>query len=69
MIQSFENMSPFRSISIKDLEKFYDCSHVTAVARKKELQAATKRFKVRVYDLANYECVSCLEVFKTIQAV
>ena len=61
--------SPFSKLSIKDLELFYDCSHGTAIARKKELRAASGRSSVRIYDLAAYECISCLEVFKTIRVV
>ena len=62
-------MSPFRSVSIKDLMKFYDCSKQTAVMRKKELRDACKRRNVRVYDLAALELVSCSEVFKIIRGV
>ena len=61
--------SPFSKLSIKDLELFYDCSRNTAIKRKNELREATGRNAVRVYDLATYECVSCLEVFKTIRVV
>lgn len=69
MIQRYEKMSPFRSLSIKDLMNFYDCSKPTAIDRKNELRTASKRNKVRVYDLANFECISCVEVFKAIQGV
>lgn len=48
-------MSMYRSISLKDLEKYYSCGERTAASRKKELQCYFKKRRITVYDLAIYE--------------
>lgn len=48
-------LSPYRTLSIKDLQDFYCCGRTTAFDRKKELSSYFGRQNVRVCDLAKYE--------------
>jgi len=55
-------MSPFYSLSLKDLQYFYCCSKGTAVARKREICDVTGLSRVRLCDLASYERISVFDL-------
>lgn len=45
----------FRTVTLKDLMKYYECSESTAKTRLKSLRKAFLKRRVTVYDLAIYE--------------
>lgn len=45
----------YRSVTLKDLIKYYECSMTTAKVRLKALRKAYCKKRITVYDLAIYE--------------
>lgn len=48
-------MNALTRLSLKDLQRIFNCSKQTAQNRKKELQNALNVHHVRLIDVANYE--------------
>lgn len=45
----------YRSVTLKDLMRYYECGMTTAKARLKTLRIACNKHRITVYDLAIYE--------------
>jgi len=45
----------FRSVTLKDLMRYYECSISTAKIRLKQLRKSLNKNRITVYDLAIYE--------------
>ncbi len=45
----------FRSVTLKDLIKYYECSMTTAKTRLKVIRKACKKHRITIYDLAMFE--------------
>lgn len=45
----------YRTVTLKDLIKYYECSITTAKTRLKAIRKACNKHRVTVYDLAIYE--------------
>lgn len=45
----------FRTVTLKDLIKYYECSMTTAKIRLKAIRTRLNKHRITVYDLAIYE--------------
>lgn len=45
----------YRSVTLKDLMKYYGCSLTTAKIRMKRLRTACNKHRITIYDLAIHE--------------